>query len=51
MLCLSKDVLRYTIVAKLPNIYVIAHEPYAGWFCRDIFFFLLWGKEFFCNID
>ncbi|CAF0765219.1 unnamed protein product [Adineta ricciae] len=24
-----QDVLRYTIVAKLPNIYTIAHEPYA----------------------
>ncbi len=30
-LAFSKDVLRYIIVAKLPNIYVIAHEPYAGW--------------------
>lgn len=26
----SQDVLRYVIVAKLPNIYLIAHEPYAG---------------------
>lgn len=32
MLAFSKDVLRYIIVAKLPNIYIIAHEPYTGWF-------------------
>jgi hypothetical protein len=32
MLRFSKDVLRCIIVAKLPNIYIIAHEPYAGGF-------------------
>jgi len=39
MLGFSKDVLRYIIVAKLPNIYIIAHEPYTGWFVKKSFFF------------
>jgi hypothetical protein len=41
MLGFSKDVLRYIIVAKLPNIYIIAHEPYAGWFLNNFFFVFL----------
>ncbi|CAF4033760.1 unnamed protein product [Adineta steineri] len=36
MLCLPKDVLRYTIVAKLPNIYIIAHEPYTEYSFDEI---------------
>jgi hypothetical protein len=35
MLGFSKDVLRYIIVAKLPNIYIIAQEPYAGWYFKN----------------
>ncbi|CAF3286345.1 unnamed protein product [Rotaria socialis] len=31
-----QDVLRYIIVAKLPNIYVIAHEPYAEYSFDEI---------------
>ncbi|UJR26609.1 hypothetical protein I4U23_007928 [Adineta vaga] len=31
-----QDVLRYTIVAKLPNIYVIAHDPYAEYSFDEI---------------
>jgi hypothetical protein len=41
MLAFSKDVLRYIIVAKLPNIYIIAHEPYAGWFKNKTFILLI----------
>jgi len=29
-LLFSQDVLHYVIVAKLPNIYLIANEPYTG---------------------
>ncbi len=41
MLDFSKDVLRYIIVAKLPNIYIIAHEPYTGWFLEKFLLLLL----------
>jgi len=45
MLGFTKDVLRYIIVAKLPNIYVIAHEPYAGWFINKFYFIFCKTKK------